>query len=311
MIELHPDRLLTVAEAESILAAWTARPTRCSAITPLTGGMVNSVFRLEFDREPWRAVVKIHGSGNDTFAAEARGLEYLRAETECPVPGVYAHDSTTQLVPHAFLLLEDVSGTCLEGAELTTSERAAVEVQLASILGELHDHQGTGWGTVWAAAPGPGWAEVFAARLGQAWDHPELPHRLPGEVMAQADASIDLARHALADAGRPTLVHGDVWDGNTIVAREEDGWRVAALLDPDLQFADVELELAYLEVFGGDRQTFFDAYTRLHPLRPGYEERRLFYWLHTALVHVALFGDEFFCDYTTGVLDQIDRLWRR
>jgi fructosamine-3-kinase len=96
-----------------------------------------------------------------------------------------------------------------------------------------------------------------------------------------------------------------VWDGNLMVRRENGRWRLTGLLDPDLQFADVEFELAYLEVFDTPREAFFAAYAAHQTLRPGYERRRLFYWLHTALVHVALFGDEFFCRFTARTADSI------
>lgn len=309
MIDLEPDRRLTEAQAETLLGAWLAVPTACSAITAIDGGMVNSVFRLEFDQAPHRAVVKIHGAGSDTFTSEARGLEYLRTVTACPVPRVYAHDSSARLVPHAFLLVEDVPGVCLAAANLTPVERAGIEVELASVLGELHGHRSARWGSVETGGDAPHWGDLFARRLGEARAHVEASRRLSDDLLVRVDASIRLARRALGDAGRPTLVHGDVWDGNLMVDRREGRWGLAALLDPDLQFADVELELAYLEVFGAHREKFFDAYADLHPRRPGYEERRLFYWLHTALVHVALFGDQFFCDYTAQVLDQIDHHW--
>jgi fructosamine-3-kinase len=307
VIDLQPDRRLTRAQAESVLEAWLGVPVTCSDIIALKGGMVNSVFRLQFDREPHRAVIKVHGAGDDTFTAEARGLDHLRVETACPVPRVHAVDDSARLVPHAYLLLEDIPGVCRAAADLGTSERSDVEVQLASVLSELHDHTGQHWGEVRAGSADVSWADVFSARLAGARAHPELPRRLPQETLAEVDLSIDLCRAALGDAGRPTLVHGDVWDGNMMLERRHGVWRIAALLDPDLQFADVELELAYLEVFDADRRSFFDAYTDSHPLRSGYEHRRLFYWLHTALVHVALFGDQFFCDYTSRTLDQIHR----
>lgn len=309
MIELQPDRRLTRAQAKSILGIWLGAPTACTEIIPLKGGMVNSVFRLRFDRDPYRAVVKIHGPGNDTFDTEAGGLEYLRSHTTCPVPRVYAHDGTADLVPHAYLLLEDVAGTCLEAADLLPAERTDIEVHLASLLRELHDHRGQSWGAIDVGGPGRSWADTFADRLTKAWALPEVSRRLPDTALSKAERSIDLARHALTESDRPALVHGDVWAGNMIVHRREEGWRVAALLDPDLQFADAEFELAYLEVFDADRTTFFDAYTGSRPLRDGYEDRRLFYWLHTALVHVGLFADEFFRHYTLRTLEQIDDTW--
>ncbi|MDH3298895.1 MAG: fructosamine kinase family protein [Acidimicrobiia bacterium] len=307
MIELEPDLDLTTAQAERLLGAWLSTPVACEEIVPLQGGLVNSVFRLGFDRPPNRAVVKIHGNESDTFDSEARALHYLRTETACPVPTVYLHDSSARLIPHAFLLLEDVRGDCVHSLDLEPGDHIELDVQLADILGRLHRHKGGSWGDVETGGTSETWADLFAARLAEVRAHPALVERLGSDVLAQVDEAIGRCRPALVDCGRPTLVHGDVWDGNMIAVREHGRWQITGLLDPDLQFADAELELAYLEVFDNDREAFFAAYTTHHPLRPGYERRRLFYWLHTALVHVALFGDEFFCRYTTRIAEEIGR----
>lgn len=311
MIELEPDLELTIAQAERVLSAWLSTPVVCEQIVPLDGGMVNSVFRLGFDRPPHRAVVKIHGNESDTFDSEARALQYLRTETSCPVPSVYLHDSSAHLIPHAFLLLEDVQGDCVHSVDLEPSDRVEIDVQLAEVLARLHQHTGGSWGDVETGGTSETWAGLFAARLTEIRAHPAIAERLNSDVLAAVDEAIGRCRVALVDSGRPTLVHGDVWDGNLMAVREDGRWRLSGLLDPDLQFADVELELAYLEVFDNDREAFFAAYTTHHTLRPGYDRRRLFYWLHTALVHVALFGDEFFCRYTARIADEIGRPNRR
>jgi fructosamine-3-kinase len=310
VIELQPDLELLPAQAERLLEAWLGDPVACLEIGRLEGGMVNTVLRLDFDRPPHRAVVKLRRPDGDAFAAEARSLEYLRSETACPVPTVYLKDSSARLIPYAFLLLEHLPGVCLKGLDLEPAVRADVDAQLAEVLAELHEHRGAGWGAV-ASGDGSGeWADLFTARLLEARAHPPVAVRLAPDVLASVDEAIKLAPSALRDAGAPTLVHGDVWDGNMVVRRADGHWRLTGLLDPDLQFADVEFELAYLEVFDGPRESFFAAYTKHQALRPGYEERRLFYWLHTALVHVALFGDEFFCNYTARIAETIVRVGR-
>ena len=298
MIDLQPDLELATDEAERLLGAWLGCPTSCSEVVPLKGGLVNSVFRLEFDRPPFRAVVKLHGADGDTFAQEAQALEYLAAETSCPVPRVHLHDGSGRVIPCAFLLLEYVAGACLQSLDLEPAERAAIDVQLAGVLSELHGHRGESWGRPGTGSVAPLWSDVFSTRLAEVRASPSVEARLTPDSLALVDEAIDLARPELADAGPPTLVHGDVWDGNLMVQRDDRGWRITGLLDPNLQHADVELELAYLEVFDDPREAFFTAYTERHPLRPGYERRRLFYWLHTALLHVALFEDEFFRDFT-------------
>lgn len=308
MIELQPDLELTTGQAERLLEAWLAEPAICTEIRSMQGGLVNTVLELEFDRPPHQAVIKLHGAGGDTFGAEARGLAHLRAETACPVPEVYLHDSSGELIPHAFLLLERLPGVCLDGLDLEPAARADIDAQLAAVLGDLHDHTGTTWGGLGTEAASSEWADVFVARLVEARGQPPVGERLTAEVLARVDEAIDLAGPALHDSGGPTLIHGDVWDGNLMVRFEDGRWRLTGLLDPDVQFADVELELAYLEVFDVRRDAFFAAYGGGRRLRPGYEQRRLFYWLHTALVHVGLFGDDFFCQFTARTVEQIARL---
>ena len=305
MIDPQPDLTLTTSQAERVLEAWQGVPVACSKVVPLEGGMMNSVFQLDFDAAPHRAVVKLHGPAGNPFASEARALEYLSSETACPSPLLYLHDDSARVIPHAFLLIEHLPGVCLKDLDLDSAAQDDIEAQLAEVLGELHDHTSTRWGPVDTNQPAAAWADIFVARLADARAHPALAERLAPDVLARIDHAIEGAGSALHDAGRPTLVHGDVWEGNLMVRLEDGRWRLTGLLDPDLQFADVELELAYLEVFDHSRTAFFDAYADHQTLRAGYQERRLFYWLHTALIHVALFGDEFFCEFTARTAERI------
>lgn len=114
-VDLQPNLEPSTARAEHLLGSWLGERPTCTAVVPPKGGLVNSVFRLEFDRPPSRAVVKIHGIDGNTFAEEADSLRYLAAETSYPVPHVHAHDGSGRVVPHAFLLLEHL-GVCVCGA---------------------------------------------------------------------------------------------------------------------------------------------------------------------------------------------------
>ncbi|HCQ04917.1 MAG TPA: hypothetical protein DIT99_31530, partial [Candidatus Latescibacteria bacterium] len=110
----------------------------------------------------------------------------------------------------------------------------------------------------------------------------------------------------LKDQGTPTLTHGDIWAGNVMVDRRGDEWHLTGLVDPSgAKFTDVEFELAYLQVFNTVGSPFFDRYTARFPLRPGYELRRLFYWLNTYMIHVWLFGDRDYGDRTAEVTASI------
>ncbi|MBX7253467.1 MAG: fructosamine kinase family protein, partial [Candidatus Promineofilum sp.] len=96
--------------------------------------------------------------------------------------------------------------------------------------------------------------------------------------------------HWLTAPAAPSLIHGDVWTTN-VLAR---GGRITAFLDPAISFADAEIELAFIGLFGTFGRAFYQRYHALRPIAPGFfEERRDLYNLYPLLVHVRLFGGSY------------------
>lgn len=84
-----------------------------------------------------------------------------------------------------------------------------------------------------------------------------------------------------------SLLHGDLWSGNTYVT--DDGR--SALVDPAVYRGDGEVDLAMTELFGGFGASFYDAYEEVRPITAAYRShRRALYQLYYLLVHVNLFG---------------------
>lgn len=93
-----------------------------------------------------------------------------------------------------------------------------------------------------------------------------------------------------------------------LVVLRDDGWHLSGLIDwPAMQYADVEHELAYLEAWETVTPSFFEHYGRERPLRPGYGLRRLFYWLHTYMLHVWLYGQQRYRDLAAEAAQAIVR----
>lgn len=310
---------LTTAQAETILAAWLGEAVSCTRVTRLRGGMINTVLRLDYSlktpgvfetpgvlrgaQSDGSAVIKLNRDGAG-FLEEARALRYLKDQTLFPSPQVYRVEVPAQTLPYACLLMETLPGTSLDQATLTQAEHDHLDRQLAEVLLELHSHIRPTFGAI--DEPGStDWPAIFLPRLLEVRQQAEVNQRLSKEVLAKVDQAIQKTSQALQDAGQPTLIHSDIWAANLIIQSVNGGWRLTGIVDPGLQYADVEMELAYLEVFGGSRPAFFSAYTARQPLRPGYDYRRLFYWLNTCLIHVWLFGDEFYCQSTVQVADAI------
>jgi fructosamine-3-kinase len=213
-------------------------------------------------------------------------------------------------LPFAYLLLE-----CLPGENLSRVVKAGLvnppdvadlDRQLARLLLELHSHTRSTFGKL--DEPGvPRWADLFVPRLYEVRARPEISRRLSQAVLADVDYAIARAGDVLADQGAPTLVHADIWAGNIIVQQNGAGWQITGIVDPGAEYADVELELAYLESFNHSRPAFMHVYTQQHPLRPGYKVRRMIYWLLTYLIHVWLFGEEQYLELAAKLAAELRR----
>lgn len=303
-MQVRTSLAFTQAQAESVLGTWLGAPVRCKSIQPLPGGMVNTVLRMTFDRPPSSAVIKL-SLPSQSFSQEALMLRTLR-EARFPCPAVYLEDSSASSLPYAFLLLEALPGVNMHDLWLSASDRRRIDTELSRILLDLHSHTREDFGLIDERPGRERWTDVFLPRLREVRGQPSVGARLLSQVLQKVDAAIELAERALSDQGTPTLVHGDLWAANFIVEPTDEGWRLSGIVDPGAHYADVEMELAYLEEFSSVvGPTFWEIYTRASPHRPGYSFRRLFYWLHTYLVHVWLFEDQHYRDKTEWVTDQI------
>lgn len=243
----------------------------------LGGGQIAAVWRVALT-DTRQFVVK----AGRNLALEAWMLRYLKGRTEVPVPAIHVADDD--------LLVMDF---------IANDGRldARAETHLGDIVAVLHGIEAPQFGferdTLIGSLPQPNppagdWLAFFRdhrllAMARSALDAGRLPKALMGRIEALCGR---LDRWIRRDA-TPVLIHGDLWGGN-ILSR---GGRIVGLIDPALYFADPEIELAFMTLFGSVGQAFFTRYRERRPLRPGFfEERRDLYNLYPLLVHVRLFG---------------------
>jgi len=282
-----------MADAAARIAAAAGRPV--TALKPLAGGCIAEVYRAEF-AVGTPLVAKV-GRAGDGLDLEGWMLERLAAH-DLPVPAVsHAADD--------LLLMSWIDS----GGRLDTAAQEHAADLLAALHGVTGPHFGLERDTLIGPLPQPNppsarWLPFFAEHrllymAGLAHD----AGRLPAATVGRIEALAGRLERWLDEPARPALIHGDVWDGNVLVA--PGGGRIAGFIDPAIYFADPEIELAFASLFNTLGERFFRRYQEHRPLAPGFfEVRRDLYNLYPLLVHTRLFGGS----YGASVSRILDRL---
>ncbi len=268
---------------------------RPECTTPLAGGDIGSVARVDFADGTCCVAKEPGAQGVDTALLEARMLARLARVPGFPVPAVLHAEPR-------LLVLEWLPGR--------SGLARDAEVDVARRLAQLHAETAGRFGfdetTVIGPLPQPNpqlrdWIAFFRehrllymARL--ALD----AGRLPAAIWTRIERLAGRLDRWLEPPARPELLHGDLWGGNILCA----GGRVSGFLDPAISFGHGEMDLAFLTLFDNPGPRFFAAYGEMRPIAPGFfEARRALYLLWPLLVHVRLFGG--------GYLGQVERILDR
>lgn len=262
-------------------------------ILPLSGGMISEVLKIDFQKHA-SLVAKTSESGHD-LTIEAYMLDYLKNNSDLPVPDVIHTDENLMLI---------------EFIDSTVGLNDTLQAHMGELLGHLHKITASQYGLERDTLIGPihqpnpqsdSWIVFFREHrllymAGIARQSGNLSQSLYDRLQTFAD-KID---QYLIEPDNPVLIHGDVWTTNVLVKQN----RIVGIIDPAIYYAHNEMELQYLTLFGSFSQAFFDSYQRYIPVDEAFfNVRRYIYNLYPLLVHVAIFGG--------GYSNSVDGILRR
>jgi fructosamine-3-kinase len=252
--------------------------------TPVAGGQVCTASRLTLD-DGTSVFTKTWPDGpapEGFFAAEAAGLDWLRAAGAVPTPSVLV--ALPGMIAMEWIEPGSPTPVAAErlGRELAALHRAgapAFGAQWAGFIGSLAQDN--------TLSSGP-WGPWFAQRRLS----PYLKRSFDGGALSAADVA--LVERVMSDIEGyggdepPARLHGDLWPGNVLWAA--DGR--AHLVDPAAHGGHRETDLAQLALFGGapHLDTIIGGYAETWPLADGWRARVPVHQLHLLLVHTAAFG---------------------
>ena len=285
------------AEIAEAISHASGEPFRLVGQQEAAGGCINRSLSL-YGADGRRYFVKLNQATQaDMFAAEAAGLDALRAARAIRVP-----------VPLTQGLAAGQAFLVMEWLALTPGD-AQFGAQLGEQLAQLHrtSRPAFGWhrdnciGSTPQANPATDdWVTFYREfRL-----RPQLVLAAKNGATPRLLETGERLLAGLADffsgyTPQPSLLHGDLWSGNAAACAGQP-----VLFDPAVYFGDRETDLAMTELFGGFSSSFYAAYRADWPLDSGYATRKALYQLYHLLNHFNLFGESY-ARQSQAVIDRL------
>jgi len=272
-------------EVESHLSEKFGGEVKILASDSLGGGCINHASKIETSA----GVFFLKWNGNcmdDMFLREAESLEELRkaAAGQLVVPEVFAAKKVD--ASPGFLVLEYLKSGYGAGDsdEILGRGLATIHKYSAEKFGFYHNNYCGS--TPQDNSRKTNWAEFFRDnRLRFLLNLIQKERPLPVNEMQVYDRLLNKIPELVPKNSVPVLIHGDLWSGNYMNTTGGP-----ALIDPASYYADCEMEMGIMTMFGGFSQRFYSAYNEVHPLPANWKERNRLYQLYHVLNHYYLFG---------------------
>jgi protein-ribulosamine 3-kinase len=251
----------------------------------LGGGCINHASKIETNRGNF--FLKWNGNCSaDMFLREAESLEELRkaADGKLIIPEVFTAKEVD--ASPGFLVLEYLEPGYSVGNsdEILGRGLATIHQYTADKFGFYHNNYCGS--TPQNNSRKTNWAEFFRDnRLGFLLNLIQKERPLPAGEMKVYERLLNKIPELVPKNSVPVLIHGDLWSGNYMNTVSGP-----ALIDPASYYADREMEMGIMTMFGGFSQRFYNAYNEVNALPSEWRERNTLYQLYHVLNHYYLFG---------------------
>lgn len=256
------------------------------------GGSINDTYRLSFSGKTLFCKINSATKFPHLFSREKSGLDLIAQQSKIKTPGVI---DCLQTEGHQVLLLEWIQ----EGEQnerfwkLFGEQLAALHRVTCGSYGlEADNYMGS---VPQSNTKHESWTAFFVEeRLMPMTKRCVSKNQLHSQHLLQFEA-LQKKLENFFEEERPSLLHGDLWSGNFLCNQSFE----PVLIDPAVYFGHRSVDLAMTTLFGGFRQTFYEAYQYHFPLPANYREQWAICNLYPLLIHLYLFG--------AGYLPQIER----
>ena len=278
---MFPDELKNLVEMN--LSAKFGSLARITDTKPVGGGCINEAYSLVTTVGKYFVKYNSATAFPGMFEKEAAGLNLLSDTNTFLIPEVFGHAESGKW---AYLLLRYIENG-ISGKNFFHEfgiKLADLHRNTAEYFGLDHDNY-IGSLTQYNTKYSDFYSFFIQQRI-----EPQLKEARNKGAFSLSDTrhfdTLFKILHTLIPAEIPALLHGDLWNGNYMVASDGS----PCLIDPAVYYGHREADIAMTQLFGGFQTEFYHAYNEAWPMENGWQKRIDIFNLYPLLVHVNLFG---------------------
>jgi len=261
--------------------------TRIRSYSALSGGDISKVYKLNTTNNEY--LLKTHSGehANAMLSAEKLGLETIAKTNTIKAPQVY---HIGEYKNSTFLIMEFISAKNPSEKDFKKLGHQLAALHLVSDTNFGFDSDNFIGSLPQSNRKYKDWTTFYITERIQ----PQLDLAIQNTLLTIQEIphfdTIKKACNNLFPEIEPSLLHGDLWGGNYLIASDGTPY----LIDPAVYYGHSEVDLAMSKLFGGFSSSFYDAYHSVIPKSPNSQERNDLYQLYFLLVHLNLFGRSYY-----------------
>ncbi len=256
-------------------------------ISPVSGGDISKAYRINTPTNSYFLKLNNAPHAFRMFQTEAYGLELIAKSKTIKTPKIINYGNFGD---SSFLLLEFIESKLPTSEDFKTLGKQLAKLHqcasntfgldLDNFIGSLEQHN-TQHDT---------WIDFYThERLKFQLDLAKQKGLLQDNE-CPTSSRIKTQLQSLFSDVKPSLLHGDLWSGNYLIAK--DG--MPYLIDPAVYYGHHEVDIAMSKLFGGFGDSFYEAYYNYFPVEAHTSARIEIYQLYYLLVHLNMFGRSYY-----------------
>lgn len=288
---------ITQAEMQKIAADLYGSRTKIEEARLLKGGLYNTTYFVKTNQDDVGIVLRV-GPVNkhllfdfekDMMAAEPFFHKML-ADNGIPTSHILRYAPAGEVIDREYIVMAYIPSIPMNDPSLAAVCLDNVYQEIGALTHKLHAITQNRFGWLRPADKGQGapfcdgvgaggsydtWAAFVAAYAGEAADRAAEHGLFDREDIQLFRRAFSENTAVLDEIKTPHMVHTDLWQGNVLLKKDDDGYSVAAIIDLDRTiFGDVQWDLSCPWMLN---EAFFKGYGSLPPKTPAAEQRERLY----------------------------------